>query len=226
MIQHWALRSQLYHDIEVASVDAFQGREKDIIIVRGRGAAGRALRRRDAPPPPGLLLQVSCVRSNEHQGIGFLSDPRRLNVALTRAKYGLVVVGNPRVLAKQPLWHLLLSHFLTNGCLVEGALDGAQGLRDAPARAVQALPAARQHRRHAAGPRCERRAEGAAGGASRGAGPSRSRRGQWGGDMGAASWASPPSPSAASAAAPLLPRRLRAATCPPPPSPLAASTPA
>jgi hypothetical protein len=66
---------------------------------------------------------VSCVRSNEHQGIGFLSDPRRLNVALTRAKYGLVVVGNPRVLAKQPLWHLLLSHFISNGCLVEGALN-------------------------------------------------------------------------------------------------------
>ena len=69
------LNTKLYQDVEIASVDAFQGREKDIII-------------------------ISCVRSNEHQGIGFLSDPRRLNVALTRAKYAIIVVGNPRVLCK------------------------------------------------------------------------------------------------------------------------------
>jgi len=72
---HGSLKKELYKEVEVASVDAFQGREKDYII-------------------------LSCVRSNDHQGIGFLNDPRRLNVALTRAKYGTVILGNPKVLSK------------------------------------------------------------------------------------------------------------------------------
>jgi len=96
-----ALASALYEAIEVASVDAFQGREKDFIL-------------------------VSCVRSSETQGIGFLSDPRRLNVALTRARLGVIVLGNPRVLSKNPLWAALLVHFKEYDCLVEGPLNNLQ----------------------------------------------------------------------------------------------------
>ena len=92
------LASKLYESIEVASVDAFQGREKDFIL-------------------------VSCVRSSESQGIGFLSDPRRLNVALTRARLGLILFGNPRVLCKNPLWAALLLHFKERETLVEGPLN-------------------------------------------------------------------------------------------------------
>jgi len=98
------LNTKLYQEVEIASVDAFQGREKDIII-------------------------ISCVRSNEHQGIGFLADPRRLNVALTRAKYAIIVVGNPRVLCKDDLWNNYLNYYKDNGVLVEGPLSN---LRPSP----------------------------------------------------------------------------------------------
>jgi regulator of nonsense transcripts 1 len=66
---------RLYGQLEVASVGPFQGRGKDFII-------------------------LSSVRSNEHRGIGFLNDARRLNVALTRAKFGVIIIGNAKVLSR------------------------------------------------------------------------------------------------------------------------------
>jgi regulator of nonsense transcripts 1 len=65
LLRTGVLKPIVYKDIEIASIDSFQGREKDIIL-------------------------ISMVRSSENLGIGFLRDERRLNVALTRAKYGLV----------------------------------------------------------------------------------------------------------------------------------------
>ena len=51
-----------------------------------------------------------------------MSDPRRLNVALTRARLGVILLGNPRVLSKNALWAALLLHFKEHETLVEGPL--------------------------------------------------------------------------------------------------------
>jgi len=98
VMQHiGSMNQQLYQDVEVASINAFQGREKDYIV-------------------------LSCVRSNDNQEIGFLSDSRRLNVALTRARYGLILIGNPKLLSREHLWNYLLLYYRNQGCLVEGSI--------------------------------------------------------------------------------------------------------
>tara|TARA_B100000029_G_scaffold509403_1_gene598499 strand:- start:1108 stop:2928 length:1821 start_codon:yes stop_codon:yes gene_type:complete len=71
--------------VEVRTVDGYQGREKEVII-------------------------FSCVRSNSEGNVGFLADSRRLNVALTRAKRGLIVIGDPETLRHDQDWGAWMDH--------------------------------------------------------------------------------------------------------------------
>ena len=68
---------------EVCTIDAFQGREKDVII-------------------------FSTVRCNSHGSLGFVDDKYRMNVLLTRAKRGIIGVGCKKTLNSSPLWKMWL----------------------------------------------------------------------------------------------------------------------
>jgi superfamily I DNA and/or RNA helicase len=72
--------------ITIDTVDGFQGQERDLML-------------------------ISLVRSNEKGEIGFLSDTRRMNVALTRAKRKLVIVGDSSTLTQHPFFDRLLAYF-------------------------------------------------------------------------------------------------------------------
>lgn len=69
--------------VEVSTVDGFQGQEREIII-------------------------FSCVRTGEARGIGFLNDARRMNVALTRARCSLYILGKSSALINNSLWRSLI----------------------------------------------------------------------------------------------------------------------
>ena len=73
-------------NLEIDTVDGFQGREKEAVL-------------------------ITLVRSNREGEIGFLSDARRMNVALTRAKRKLIVVGDSATLGNSPFFVELLEYF-------------------------------------------------------------------------------------------------------------------
>lgn len=74
---------EIFDDIEFNTTDAFQGREREIII-------------------------FSCVRAKATGGIGFLGDIRRMNVGLTRAKSSLWVLGDATSLKQGKFWNKLI----------------------------------------------------------------------------------------------------------------------
>ena len=74
-----------YRMLSVGTVDSFQGQERDIIA-------------------------ISLTRSNKHGEIGFLSDIRRMNVGMTRARRKLLLVGDSSTLCSHPFFMDLLAY--------------------------------------------------------------------------------------------------------------------
>ncbi|KAF4635788.1 hypothetical protein G7Y89_g2302 [Cudoniella acicularis] len=89
----------IFEEIEFNTTDAFQGREREIII-------------------------FSCVRAKASGGIGFLGDIRRMNVGLTRAKSSLWVLGDSRSLQQGEFWNKLIEDSKTRDRYTGGDVMG------------------------------------------------------------------------------------------------------
>ncbi len=84
------LREKLPDGIEIGSVDGFQGREKEAVV-------------------------ISLVRSNVKGEVGFLAETRRMNVALTRARRKLLVIGDSATITSHPFYTDLINYFESIG---------------------------------------------------------------------------------------------------------------
>ena len=76
--------------IRTSTIDGYQGQESDIII-------------------------FTTVRSNSSRFIGHVADPRRLNVAITRARYSVLVIGDVQTITSDGLWRGFIEHARTFG---------------------------------------------------------------------------------------------------------------
>lgn len=96
LLKHlWAQRAEaLVKDVQikvsVQTIDGFQGQERDVMV-------------------------IGLTRSNDQQEIGFLKDYRRINVALTRAKSKLLIVGDSATLGSDDFYNRMIAYFQEHG---------------------------------------------------------------------------------------------------------------
>jgi hypothetical protein len=98
---------QGFKEVEVNTVDGFQGAEKDVII-------------------------ISCVRSGN--SIGFLEEGERLNVALTRAKRALIVIGNITTFQRNSMWNQLIKDARARNVVFVGGTQSMKSILTRSAR--------------------------------------------------------------------------------------------
>lgn len=85
-------------ELKVGTAELFQGSEREVIILS--------------------TVRQKIIKHKDRKHLGFLSDPKRLNVMLTRAKYLLIIIGNAKVLDSNPYWNKVINWCKTNNTLI------------------------------------------------------------------------------------------------------------
>ncbi|XP_020624429.1 helicase with zinc finger domain 2-like [Orbicella faveolata] len=103
------IRKELANDVPVISIVRSQGSEFDFVII----SLVRSL--------PDSQINHEPDGGWLGENLGFVTDEHQINVALTRAKRGLVIIGNKNLLKVCEMWSYLIDHYKKKACFVEGA---------------------------------------------------------------------------------------------------------
>jgi len=104
--------SKHFPDVKVGSVEEFQGQEKTAIIISSVRSSSK------------------YVEFDQKYNLGFLKNAKRFNVAITRAKSLLVLIGNPFVLQQDPNWGSFLKYCVENKCYKGCSLPKEKSAQD------------------------------------------------------------------------------------------------
>lgn len=101
------MRDRRMWDVNIGPLEAFQGLERGVVIL----CVTRS--------------RAKFVEHDQRMGWGVIGDPNKMNVALTRAKYGLIVVGGREILLEDPNWRAFVDYCERNGLTArEGEVNG------------------------------------------------------------------------------------------------------
>lgn len=82
---------------KIGSVEEFQGQERKVIILSA------------------VRSNTTLLTTDIRHALGFVASPKRLNVALTRARALLIILGNPHLLTQDPYWRSVLNYCIDRG---------------------------------------------------------------------------------------------------------------
>lgn len=101
------MRDRRMWDVDIGPLEAFQGLERGVVIL----CVTRS--------------RAKFLEQDHHLGWGVIGQPNKMNVALTRAKFGLIVIGGRELLIEDPNWKAFVDYCERNGLTAgEGEVNG------------------------------------------------------------------------------------------------------
>ena len=118
--------------VRVETIDSFQGKQLDVVILSltraSGGSAAGAYRGQNVPATAAAAAAAAAAGTGadgrqmlqlNRAGVGFLSDVRRMNVAITRARLACLILGRVATLQQDAAWAALVADAASRGCLFQ-----------------------------------------------------------------------------------------------------------